>query len=337
MDLRREIDRTTLENPRFDLIKWYLIHLEETGIFWNKYRQLHELFYNPLPEGEEDEYADLPGLVSWDDDDATIPEHPVEQLENTDKVILDLIATTLEECKPYPNDREVPMDSSYRSGSVRFIVEPAREDLVCVYDRVQGFEAYLYWKLARSDSFSVGKWFAEQCALNAKERLPEEISQEWMSNCEWTQTTIKLTKKKPETQSSNNSGPDAGDDDNDGDNDPNGPNGCGYCTSYHPAVRCSDDGASLIPVSGIQVSKDKYPTLQRNSAKIKDGERLLPKPVVIKVTVNGEPARALIDSGSLGDFMSSTLVDQLKLKRNILEKAVGLQLAVQGSRSKINA
>ena len=93
----------------------------------------------------------------------------------------------------------------------------------------------------------------------------------------------------------------------------------------------------MIPVSGIQVDHNKYPSIQRNAAKIRDKERLLPKPVVIKVAINGEPARALIDSGSMGDFMSSTLVDQLKLKRDILEKAVGLQLAVQGSRSKINA
>ena len=44
-----------------------------------------------------------------------------------------------------------------------------------------------------------------------------------------------------------------------------------------------------------------------------------------------------MDSGSLGDFVSSRLVDQLKLKRMLLDKAVGLQLAVQGSRSRINS
>ena len=35
--------------------------------------------------------------------------------------------------------------------------------------------------------------------------------------------------------------------------------------------------------------------------------------------------------------MSATLVDQLKLKRTNLDKPLGLQLAVQGSRSKINS
>ncbi|KAG5635402.1 hypothetical protein H0H81_011394, partial [Sphagnurus paluster] len=62
----------------------------------------------------------------------------------------------------------------------------------------------------------------------------------------------------------------------------------------------------------------------------------IPKPVVIVVKVNGEPARALIDSGSLGDFISSTLVQQLGLKRKELTSPVPVQLAVQGSRSRIN-
>ena len=106
----------------------------------------------------------------------------------------------------------------------------------------------------------------------------------------------------------------------------------------HLPVRCCvDNDNDLIPISGIQVSRDKYTAIQRNSAKVKDKECLLLKPVVIKVAINSEPAWALIDSGAMGDFMSSTLVDQLKLKRDLLEKAIGLQLAVQESRSKINA
>jgi hypothetical protein len=57
----------------------------------------------------------------------------------------------------------------------------------------------------------------------------------------------------------------------------------------------------------------------------------------LRIGINGSPARALIDLGSLGDFISSTLVDQLKIKRHLLDKAIGLQIAVQGSRSKINS
>ena len=84
-------------------------------------------------------------------------------------------------------------------------------------------------------------------------------------------------------------------------------------------------------LSGIQVDKNKYPALQRNAAQIKGNQRILPKPIVVKVLVNGHPARALLDSESLGDFMSSTLADQLALKKEILNTPLALQLAVQGS------
>ena len=92
-----------------------------------------------------------------------------------------------------------------------------------------------------------------------------------------------------------------------------------------------------VEVGGIQVHRHTYPALQRNAAQVKGVQRVLPKPVVIKVTINGHPARALLDSGSLGDFMLSTLADQLGVERVRLDLPVSLQLAVQGSRSKVNA
>ena len=58
---------------------------------------------------------------------------------------------------------------------------------------------------------------------------------------------------------------------------------------------------------------------------------------MVKVTVDGHPARALLDSGSLGDFISSTLADQLGVKKEILDAPLSLQLEVQGSCSKVNA
>src|SRR6202034_892579 len=76
--------------------------------------------------------------------------------------------------------------------------------------------------------------------------------------------------------------------------------------------------------------------LERNAGKVKDFERLIPKPVVIVVKIDGKPARALLDSGSLADFMSTTLVDQLKLTSKILAKPIAVQLAVSGSRTRVN-
>ena len=57
---------------------------------------------------------------------------------------------------------------------------------------------------------------------------------------------------------------------------------------------------------------------------------------MVVVKVNGQPTRALLDSGSLGDFMSTTLADQLRVKKIPLEKPLPVQLAVQGSRTRAN-
>lgn len=53
------------------------------------------------------------------------------------------------------------------------------------------------------------------------------------------------------------------------------------------------------------------------------------------VKVNGHACQALLDSGSLGDFVSTTLVDQLKLKTVELKEPINLQLAIAGSRGKV--
>ena len=58
---------------------------------------------------------------------------------------------------------------------------------------------------------------------------------------------------------------------------------------------------------------------------------------MVKLEVNSHPARALLDSGSLGDFTSTTLVDQLSIKRETLDTPLSLHLAVQGSRSRVNS
>lgn len=85
-----------------------------------------------------------------------------------------------------------------------------------------------------------------------------------------------------------------------------------------------------------RVEEEKLENIERTAMKVKDFTRKLPKPVVAEVYINGKPAQALIDSGSLADFMSTTLADQLKLKKDVLAKPLTLQMAVQGSRSKIN-
>ncbi|EUC58280.1 retroviral aspartyl protease [Rhizoctonia solani AG-3 Rhs1AP] len=76
--------------------------------------------------------------------------------------------------------------------------------------------------------------------------------------------------------------------------------------------------------------------MEWNSSKPKDKERRVPRPIVLEVQINGPPARALLDSGSHGDFVSTILVDQLRLKKSRLAKPIGPQMAVSGSKCSIN-
>jgi hypothetical protein len=91
-----------------------------------------------------------------------------------------------------------------------------------------------------------------------------------------------------------------------------------------------------LELNGVQVPRGTYPAVQQNTAAVK-ASCVVPRPIVITVKINNHPARALLDSGSLGDFMSSMLADQLKVDCMKLDLPLGLQLAVQGSQSKINA
>jgi hypothetical protein len=88
---------------------------------------------------------------------------------------------------------------------------------------------------------------------------------------------------------------------------------------------------------GTQVDRNKFPHLERNAATRKGPGRRVPKPIVVTVTLNGQPCRALLDSGSLGDFISSKTAVQLNLKLQKLEKPIAVQLAVSGSRTKVNS
>lgn len=103
-----------------------------------------------------------------------------------------------------------------------------------------------------------------------------------------------------------------------------------------PTANPSEQPLEHLELFGQQVKAGTYASLQRNSAVTRDYSRMVPKPVTITVNVNRHPARALIDSGSLGDFISMTLVKQLGLKKIQFQNPLAVQLAVQGSWSKIN-
>ncbi|KDQ25195.1 hypothetical protein PLEOSDRAFT_159848 [Pleurotus ostreatus PC15] len=88
---------------------------------------------------------------------------------------------------------------------------------------------------------------------------------------------------------------------------------------------------NAVDLYGQQIERGTYAALQRNAAVTKDATRIIPKPIVVTVHINGHPVRALLDSGSLGDFLSTTVVEQLGLRKIELQTPIALQLAVQGS------
>ncbi|KAF8218874.1 hypothetical protein L208DRAFT_1419269, partial [Tricholoma matsutake] len=73
--------------------------------------------------------------------------------------------------------------------------------------------------------------------------------------------------------------------------------------------RSSISAATLLK----SMRNNMLPGLEHNVSVTKDAARMVPKPVVVIAKINGHSVRALIDSGSLGDFLSTTLTDQLKI------------------------
>ena len=76
--------------------------------------------------------------------------------------------------------------------------------------------------------------------------------------------------------------------------------------------------------------------VERTAMRLKDQTRRVPEPVVVLVKIDGHQIRALLDTGSMADFLSTTVVDQLDLRKEYYSKPLSVQLAVHGSRSKIN-
>ena len=237
---------------------------------------------------------------------------------------MEKVANMLSKCVPFPGDGMV-VDPTYQPGKSCFIVSQDSIDLVCVYDRVQGFKVYITWDIAQWGGFSIGKWFAEQCAIIRKDDTPYATAHEWMREHKWKDTRIKqeptLTVEPDINCGGNNEDS----------------NGLAAVVKLAQLDVMKNKKNTFLGLGAIQVDRNKYVSIQRNVSKVKSSEHLLPKPVIIKLKIDGQPARALIDSGSLGNLILSTLVDQLKLKRTVLDKAIGLQLTVQGSWSKINA
>ena len=113
------------------------------------------------------------------------------------------------------------------------------------------------------------------------------------------------------------------------------PGGTSRITGWLDGVD-SDEDEPHLAVYGVQVPQESFAGLQKTTAIPKDFTHIVPKPVIVIVKINRHPIQALLDPGSLGDFMSTMLADQLKVQWDTLAKPLSLQLAVQGSHSKVN-
>ena len=244
---------------------------------------------------------DLPGLDPLSNDEDKEVNEPLEDLFSLlgeDKSLyIEQITKVFTQCQPFPGDGK-PLDPLYEEGDQRFIIERRNQGLYCIYNRVQGFEADIHLARVRWDFFSIGKWYAERCAMNSGLIDPTGLAHQWLLTRQWEDTIMGPTK--------------------------------GNQASHSPREELEED-KSTMDLGGIQVNRNKYPMLQRNATQVKGNPWILPKPIVVKVLVDGHPARALLDSGLLGDFMLSTLADQLAVKKTLLEVPLALQLAVQGS------
>jgi RNase H-like domain found in reverse transcriptase/Reverse transcriptase (RNA-dependent DNA polymerase)/Retroviral aspartyl protease len=258
----------------------------------------------PCPDDSDDEASnvgdDCPDLMSISDDS----DYEERMNADLDDPIGDMLVSRLDRiltsCQPYPGD-SLAVDPTHHEGDNRFVIERWECGIFEIYNRVQGFEAHIHMTRIQWSGFSIGKWYAERCAFNRNLQHPWKVAKQWVSSRKWVNTTMGAPIEGP------------------------------------PPSEGDDDSTGLFELGGLQIDRNKYPSLQRNSAQIKGNSRILPKPVVVKIDINGHPVRALLDSGSLGDFISSTLVDQLSIARDALSTPLSLHLAVQGSRSKVNA
>ena len=86
----------------------------------------------------------------------------------------------------------------------------------------------------------------------------------------------------------------------------------------------------------IAANFNDFDTIECTIVYTKDFKRCIPCPIIITVKINRELARAMIDSGSLVDFMSTKFADQIGIRKIALAKLLPIQLTVQESRSKVN-
>ncbi|KIO19465.1 hypothetical protein M407DRAFT_11384 [Tulasnella calospora MUT 4182] len=187
----------------------------------------------------------------------------------------------------------------------RFFITMNKPDVWYINDSVLRKTLYLWMHQAGDGTFNIAQWGKPKRRLTGEEG------------------TVNVTK------SADISGLGVSDDD-----DPNAARTLNEDASDKNMDETSDGNDNLISNAydtRFLAIHDEPPKLVPSVfASLVDFERLVPHPIVIEVFINGRAVHAVVDTGSLADFISTRLVDQLKLPVHNLNKPLPVQLATAG-------
>ena len=204
-DLRShvKITRANLETPSFDLVGWYIRYLSQRDFYVEDSLIVPpqyscsggHSFASCSNEPQEDTYPDL--ISVSDDLDAGSDVDPLEKMDDSifdvrqvwEDTLITRLTNVLSECQPYPGDSQ-PVNPNYCEGDERFVVSLRKDDTIEIYDRVQGFEAFISTRYVQWENFSVRRWYAERCVVNKNLPRPWEVAQEWLESRGQTHTTL---------------------------------------------------------------------------------------------------------------------------------------------------
>jgi hypothetical protein len=82
-------------------------------------------------------------------------------------------------CQPYPGDDEFIRDG-LTSLPLHFHVDTHKNDIFTIQDNKQCFDSHLHVSRVRFSSFSVGKWYAEQCTHQLRDPYQWETTHKWL-------------------------------------------------------------------------------------------------------------------------------------------------------------
>ena len=139
--------------------------------------------------------VDMPDLDPLSDDSESDEEEedplarPQAYCLEDDRIFIKKIQRVLTQCQPFPGDGR-PVDPSFQSENPRFLIERQDRGFFCIYDRVQGFETSIHIARLRWDSFSIGEWFAERCAVNSGFEKAGARTRSWLTDKTWEKTIM---------------------------------------------------------------------------------------------------------------------------------------------------